>query len=140
MKPVDIAIVCHEINRAYCATIGDNSQQSWWNAPAWQRESAEAGVVIHLANPSLTPKESHDAWLAHKLADGWKCGPVKDAALKEHPSMVDYENLPPEVRTKDVLFKTIVNQLSHFIEPIAGTDGSQNEPTAQPVAGEVGSV
>lgn len=140
MKPIDIAIVCHEINAAYCATIGDNSQPSWWNAPQWQRDSAEAGVKIHLANPSLTPKESHDSWLAHKLADGWSCGPVKDAALKQHPSMVDYEQLPAEVRTKDVLFKTIVNQLSHFVVNIEGTDGIQNQAATQAVAGEAGSV
>jgi len=34
----DIAKVAHEVNRAYCISIGDNSQQSWECSPEWQKK------------------------------------------------------------------------------------------------------
>jgi hypothetical protein len=33
MTTTDIAKVCHETNRAYCETLGDNSQPPWEEAP-----------------------------------------------------------------------------------------------------------
>ena len=45
-----IAIICHEANRAYCKTLGDDSQLPWADAPQWQRDSIIAGVEYRLAN------------------------------------------------------------------------------------------
>lgn len=112
MTALAIAAVCHEANRAYCAEIGDDSQLPWAEAPDWQRESALAGVEAILADPSRTPEQSHVAWCAHKAADGWIYGPVKDPARKEHPCMVPYGALPPEQQRKDHLFRAIVLALS----------------------------
>ncbi len=109
MDNVSIAQICHEANRAYCATIGDFSQPSWANAPDWQKNSAINGVNFHLDNPDALPSQSHDNWLAEKVADGWKYGPVKDPAKKEHPCCVPYDQLPPEQRRKDALFIAVVN-------------------------------
>jgi len=106
-----IAKVCHEANRAYCATLGDSSQVPWDGAPAWQRVSAVKGVEFNLANPDAPPSASHDSWLREKEATGWKYGPVKDAEKKEHPCFVPYEQLPEEQRKKDALFKAIVAAL-----------------------------
>ena len=39
-----IAIICHEANKIYCESLGDNSQESWEDAPEWQRASAIDGV------------------------------------------------------------------------------------------------
>src|SRR5437879_1359495 len=39
-----VAKICHEANRAYCETIGDNSQPTWEKAPQWQKDSAINGV------------------------------------------------------------------------------------------------
>lgn len=103
-----IARVCHEANRAYCATIGDFSQPAWDDAPDWQRASAINGVEFHLAN-RRTPRESHENWLAEKRAAGWTYGPVKDPAAKEHPCMVAYDELPEEQKRKDAIFKGVVD-------------------------------
>lgn len=103
-----VARFCHEINRAYCAAIGDDSQPAWEDAPEWQQQSAAAGVLAHWHNPAMTPEESHAAWLAHKQEDGWTYGPVKDAGKKEHPCFLPYAELPMEQRVKDHLFKAIV--------------------------------
>ena len=32
MTEQEIARVCHEVNRAYCQAIGDNSQPTWEDA------------------------------------------------------------------------------------------------------------
>jgi hypothetical protein len=106
-----IARVAHEVNRAYCASLGDNSQSAWADAPEWQKDSAINGVRMHLANPDATPEDSHIAWLSEKEAAGWKWGPVKDAEKKEHPCFTDYANLPAEQRAKDYLFRGVVHAL-----------------------------
>ncbi len=103
----DIARVCHEANRAYCATLGDTSQPAWDDAPQWQTASAIAGVRFALEG-GKTPEDSHKSWLAQKAADGWKYGPVKDADLKEHPCFVPYGELPAAQRRKDHIFLAVV--------------------------------
>lgn len=104
-----VARIAHEANRAYCQSIGDNSQSAWEDAPAWQRESVIAGVKAHIdSGLTMTPEQSHESWLAHKAADGWKYGPVKDTDKKEHPCFVPYDQLPIEQRTKDCIFGAIV--------------------------------
>lgn len=106
-----IARVAHEINRAYCQALGDNSQLAWEDAPVWQRISAADGVWFHLNNPDAGPDHSHNAWMADKEAAGWKYGPVKDAERKEHPCFVPYDQLPVEQKAKDYLFRAVVHAL-----------------------------
>lgn len=104
----------HEGNRAWCLRNGDQSQPEWSLAPDWQRTSCLNGVRFHLARldePS-NPAASHNSWSAEKLADGWKYGPVKDPAKKEHPCLVPFEELPPEQQFKDVLFETLVREIT----------------------------
>jgi hypothetical protein len=82
MTKENVAQVAHEINKAYCESIGDNSQLSWQEAPDWQKQSATNGVQFHLDNPEAKPSASHENWLREKESDGWKYGPVKDAEKK----------------------------------------------------------
>jgi RyR domain len=107
-----IASVCHEANRAYCATLGDNSQPSWVDAPEWQKQSAINGVKFHLTahgeGRTPSPSASHDSWLAEKRADGWKYGPDKNPDTKEHPCFIPYEGLPTSQKLKDYIFGAIV--------------------------------
>ena len=109
---LQIARLCHEVNKAYCQLLDDDSQPNWDNAPDWQRDSAVAGVEFNLANPTAPASSSHDSWLAVKEADGWKYGEVKDAGKKEHPCYVPYEQLPKEQQVKDALFKAVVAAMS----------------------------
>jgi hypothetical protein len=112
MDAKSIARVCHEANKAYCLSIGDNSQPDWEHAPDWQKQSAENGVVFHLLNPHAAPSHSHEEWLKEKKSTGWKYGPVKDAEKKEHPCFVSYDDLPEEQKKKDALFIAIVRALA----------------------------
>lgn len=105
-----IAQVAHEINRAYCQAIGDESQPTWEDAPDWQRNSARSGVQAHI-DKQLTPRESHDLWMDQKVREGWIYGPVKDPTKKEHHCIVPYDHLPVEQRVKDYLFAQVVASL-----------------------------
>lgn len=108
----DIARVCHEVNRAYCHSLGDHSQASWELAPDWQRESAINGVRLHIGNPKAGPEASHIAWAQQKRVDGWKYGPVKDPINKLHPCLVPFDELPRDQQAKDFIFRAIVHTLS----------------------------
>ena len=66
-----IATLAHEINRAYCQSLGDDSQAPWAESPEWQQQSAIKGVEMHLNNPAAEPDDSHNSWMAEKLAAGW---------------------------------------------------------------------
>lgn len=103
-----LAAICHEVNRAYCRALGDESQLSWRLAPEWQKESAIKGVNAHLRDETLTGRGSHALWCKEKVDTGWKYGPVKDPEKKEHPCLVDYEELPFEQKVKDYLFKAVI--------------------------------
>jgi len=110
----EIARVAHEINRAYCLALGDDSQVAWELSPKWQIKSAVNGVLFHLENPNAGPDASHESWAREKHADGWVYGEVKDAEKKEHPCMVPFSHLPKEQQVKDHLFRQVVHSLKDF--------------------------
>lgn len=105
------ARICHEANRAYCSSIGDDSHLPWAEAPDWQKQSAIAGVEFNIANPTAGPSSAHESWVEEKRSAGWVYGEVKDPAAKTHPCCVPYDDLPLEQRRKDVLFIAIVRAL-----------------------------
>ena len=90
---LQVARVAHEVNRAYCQALGDNSQPAWEDAPLWQRESALLGVKLHTENPDAGPQASHESWMAQKVADGWIYGPEKRPDLKQHHCIVPFADL-----------------------------------------------
>jgi cytochrome c1 len=111
MEIEEIAKVCHEVNKAYCEALGDNSQTSWENAPQWQKDSAILGVKFHIENPNAGADSIHNSWMKQKIDDGWIYGPIKDADKKQHPCIIPFEMLPNEQKAKDYLFKQVVYSL-----------------------------
>ena len=111
LDATEIARMAHEVNRAYCQSIGDDSQPAWCDAPDWQRVSAVSGVEFHKKNPDALPEASHEAWLKQKTDDGWCYGPVKDPEKKQHPCFRPYSELPLEQRVKDYLFKGVIDTM-----------------------------
>lgn len=106
-----IARVCHEANRAYCAGLGDLSQLEWNLCPTWQKDSAIKGVEFVIANPDAPASANHESWSDVKVADGWVYGKVKDSDAKTHPCLVPFDQLPIEQQRKDVLFRAVVKSL-----------------------------
>lgn len=111
------ARICHEVNRAYCFTLGDTSQSHWGSAPHAQEASIIAGVRAHITSGlTMTPQGAHESWLKQKKTEGWKYGPVKDADKKQHPCFMAYNALPEPQKTKDWLFRAAVHAFfrDHF--------------------------
>lgn len=108
-----IAKVCHEVNRAYCQALGDNSQPSWEDAPEWQRSSARIRVDLHTMG-DFGPEVSHISWMKQKLEEGWVYGEVKDPEKKTHPCIVPFENLSIDQQAKDYIFRQIVHSLANL--------------------------
>jgi len=79
MNKEQIAKTCHEVNKAYCESIGDFSQPKWEDVPEWQKESAIKRVDFHLQYPET----------------------------KERPCIVLYDQLPKQ-QAKDALFIAVV--------------------------------
>lgn len=118
-----IAKTCHEVNRAYCESLGDHTQLPWEQAPVWQRQSCVNGVLHHLTNPNTSPEESHAVWLKEKLDAGWKYGPLKNETLREHPCCVPYAELSATDKAKDFIFRAIVRELrDHALQERAQAD------------------
>jgi len=119
MEIAQIAAVCHEANRAYCAMLGDTSQVLWNHAPEWQRQTCVDGVTFYIdglrSGIMRGPWELHENWCNHKIREGWKYGPVKNAETKEHPCLVPWNELPLEQRLKDQLFASIVSVLGPLV-------------------------
>ncbi len=42
----------------------------------------------------LLAKNAHEVWAQERMAQGWKYGPARSDAKKEHPCLVPYEDLP----------------------------------------------
>lgn len=43
----------------------------------------------------------HDIWATGRLNDGWTCGPERNDALKQHPCLIDYSELPESEKDYD---------------------------------------
>lgn len=108
---INIAQVCHEVNRTWCAINGDFSQPAWPDAPHWQKNSAINGVMFHVENPDAEASSSHENWMAEKLADGWTYGETKDPEAKTHPCLVPFDDLPHVQQVKDRLFRAVVHAM-----------------------------
>jgi hypothetical protein len=142
MNIEDVARCAHEVNAAYCRSIGDMSQPGWDAAPQWQRDSAVAGAKFHLENPDAGPSGSHESWLRQKVADGWVWGEVKDPDNKRHPCMVTYDQLPQEQRAKDFLFTAVVKSLESHLDTLTLTQYNRIHPreTVRIETSDVGSL
>lgn len=110
------AKVAHEVNRAYCLALGDDSQVPWDQAPEDIKRSAIKGMRFLKDNPSATPEKQHEAWKAAKVAEGWVYGSIKDPVKKTHPCIVDYESLPLAQRLKDDLFQAVGRSILNIKE------------------------
>lgn len=107
-----IARIAHEVEAAYCASIGDYSQTVWEDTPEPQRQRTIEKVELYLTNPNLGVSAPHEVWLREMRGAGWTYGPIIDPTKKEHPHYVPYGDLPPNSRTKDFIFRGVVHAIA----------------------------
>lgn len=106
-----IAEIAHEVNRAFCIAMGDDSQRPWHSAPEAIKSSAVDGVMFLEARPFCSPNALHENWMGFKIADGWTHGPKKDDEAKTHPGLVPFEQLPFVQQAKDHIFQAVAREL-----------------------------
>lgn len=111
MTNEQIAEVCHEAVRVFCAKSGEEQAPAWTYLTPDHREFLASGVDLVRANPAAPDSALHDFWCDRKREDGWQPGPVKDADGKTHPRLVPFDQLPIAHRTKDRLFRAIARAL-----------------------------
>ncbi|MGF1613962.1 MAG: RyR domain-containing protein [Gammaproteobacteria bacterium] len=46
-------------------------------------------------------EHNHDIWARQRIGDGWRYGPARNDALKQHPCLVPYAELPEAEKTYD---------------------------------------
>jgi ryanodine receptor 2 len=85
-------------------------------------------LVEHLAH------NVHESWALGRLNDGWTYGPKRNDALKQHPCLVEYDDLPESEKDYDrktvvTTLKTIL-QLGWNIEKNPTTDHNNESKTA----------
>lgn len=59
-------------------------------------------------------KNVHETWAEGRIRDGWSWGLVRNDKLKQHPCLIDYDDLPEnekdyDRRTAIVTLKTIIS-------------------------------
>ncbi|MDR1800661.1 MAG: Ryanodine receptor Ryr [Lachnospiraceae bacterium] len=54
-----------------------------------------------IALGELLAKNTHEVWAANRIADGWTYGEKRDDALKHHPCLIPYEELPESEKEYD---------------------------------------
>ena len=63
-----------------------------------------AGITLTddiLELTELLAENSHDTWAVQRLKEGWRYGPKRDDAKKEHPCLVPYAELPESEKEYD---------------------------------------
>lgn len=106
--PRQVASVAHEAVRQLQRILDEQVNFQWESCSPDLQNSAISGVEKILSGEIKRPEDSHESWMRYKASEGWKYGPVKDFAKKEHPDMVPFDQLPSEQQAKDRLFFAIV--------------------------------
>lgn len=108
MKIYKIARIAHEANRALCSSHGEQDQKPWEELSDEEKGCIVNGVSFQIKNPNLGLAQLHDHWRLEKEQLGWIYGKIKDPAVKHHPNLVPFDDLPEDQQIKDKLFKAIV--------------------------------
>ena len=63
-----------------------------------------SGIALTEEMRALTEdlaKNTHEVWARRRMAEGWRYGPRRDDALREHPSLIPYEQLSDSEKEYD---------------------------------------
>ena len=89
-----------EANRAQAADIGTKLAAVGCRIQAWTDWTGDG--------PAFTPAEietmaelEHERWCRERLAEGWTAGPTRDDRRKVTPYLVDWDQLPEDVKDYD---------------------------------------
>jgi hypothetical protein len=80
----------------------------------------------------LLCRNTHDVWARRRFKDGWRYGPERNDARKEHPSLIPYDELSESEKQYDreVVLEVLkmVIALGYNIE---SSEGERNNPQTE---------
>lgn len=106
MNTIRIAELCHNVNRTYSASLGEDVPPEWHMLSSEARLDMIEGVKF-IFQTNKTPEQIHEYWMKQKIQNGWVYGEEKNEEKKTHNYLVPYSELSNAQKTKDNLFKTI---------------------------------
>ena len=85
---------------------------------------------VRMFRRGATPAQVHQAWVTWMEEEGWELAVERNVALRQHPDLVSYEDLPPEGKAKLRQARRIVfsHVMPQAVEPIAHPDLKGMEP------------
>lgn len=108
-KLTQIAMVLAEVQRIRKGA----PYPHWEDLPQAEKDELVAFVTGILSGRPVA--QQHEAWLADQIADGWKWGAVKNAATKEDPDLVHWEDYDQARRDE-------LQSASRFVLAVASID------------------
>jgi ryanodine receptor 2 len=61
----------------------------------------------------MLARNNHDYWAQQRFNEGWRLGPIRNDSRREHPNLVDYDNLPES--EKDYDRKSVIETVKAII-------------------------
>lgn len=107
----DIAHLCHEMSRTWCAIIGEEAMPPWMECDDLAHQGTIEGVEYVINYPASSLAQQHDVWRARRAGEGWHYGEEKNIAKKVSPNMIEFDKLPWAQQVKDRLFRHIVHAI-----------------------------
>lgn len=110
----DLAVIgemCHELVRAVQKANGEDVVYPHWeDAEQWMRDSSID--MVRSVMDGQSSEQIHERWMAQRLAEGWRYGPVKDLTAKTNPNLVPYLDLPVRQWVKDRLVRAMIQAVT----------------------------
>lgn len=89
-----------EANRAQAADVGTKLAGVGCRIQAWTDWTGE-GIAFAPAEVETMAELEHERWCRERRAEGWSAGPTRDDERKVTPFLVDWDQLPEEVKDYD---------------------------------------
>jgi hypothetical protein len=109
----EIAHVCHEVNRVMQTIQGDPAPSPPWDDASDLVKDTLINAV-RMIRMNYSSEEMHQEWLDRYTGQGWKWGPEKNSALRTHPCLIPYHELPDLQRHKTEMIRINVIRMSSF--------------------------
>ena len=105
-----VARVALEANRAWDEVRGVKPGAPWRQTDQSHRDAAIESVRLALAG--APDSQLHEAWRAHKVANGWTAGATKDEQARTDPMLVPYTALSGEDKRTPALVSAVARSLA----------------------------
>jgi hypothetical protein len=107
-KVYDIAGRAYECRRAIAIHVLDVHREPWTHLTPEEQRSTIESVIDTLKDPSQSPSQSHNKWMARKAKQGWSYGPDRNEACQRSPFMLPWSELDDNCRLLSFVFHTAI--------------------------------